>query len=100
LPDKKTDLIKEKRNRKFNPKNFFLTLLHLTTGMNREGYDIALDKTFETIGDLLQRPFKSSLSKIRKRISYLFVKYEFDKLIDQYKMRKPTCKGYYSKATP
>ncbi len=77
------------RTRKFTPENVFLTLLHLCSGKNKEGYLHALFQTF----DVNIAPVKSSLSKVRKKISSLFFADLLKQLLDS--IRRPTWRGLY-----
>jgi hypothetical protein len=66
-----------------------MTVLHLCSGKNKEGYLHALFKTFDV--DLA--PVKSSLSKCRKKISYLFFADQLYALLGSFK--RPTWKGLH-----
>jgi hypothetical protein len=66
-----------------------MTMLHLCSGKNKEGYLHALLKSF----DIDSAPVKSSLSKYRKKISYLFFADHLKELLDSF--RRPTWKGLH-----
>lgn len=70
-----------------------MTLLHLCSGKNKEGYLHALFKTF----DITEAPVKSSLSKVRRKISSLFFADLLDHLLQS--IKRPTWRGLHIYAT-
>ena len=81
------------RSRKFTPKTFFMTMLHLCSGKNKEGYLHALFKSFNAA----EAPAKGSLSKMRKKISYAFFRDTLSDLLTTFK--RPTWRGLHLYAT-
>ena len=84
------------RLRKFDPQSLFLSVLHLATSTNREGYEFALQKTWENQNKNPYRtPVRSSLSEARGKVSFKFFKeiYEGD-LKRQHKSRR-MYRGFY-----
>jgi hypothetical protein len=79
----------------FDPKNFFLSLLHLVSGTNQQGYSRALRKAWHDIGDTKTEPVKSSLSKIRARISYQFFADKFNQLTRESANYRKKFRGFY-----
>lgn len=70
-----------------------MTLLHLCSGKNKEGYHHALINAFE----ITMAPGKGSLSKFRKKISYLFFADQLNTLLSSFK--RPTWRGLHVYAT-
>lgn len=64
-------------------------MLHLCSGKNKEGYLHALFKAFA----VTTAPVKSSLSKCRRKISYLFFADLLNELLSSF--RRPTWRGLY-----
>lgn len=81
------------RLRKFDPKSFFISILHLVQGKNNEGYFHALAWTWDILSDLTQAPVKSAFAKVRKRVSFNFFKTLFDELIDSHQSSPLTWRG-------
>jgi hypothetical protein len=61
-----------------------MTMLHLCSGKNKEGYLHALLKSF----DITAAPVKSSLSKYRRKVSYLFFRDQLNELLQSFKRPK------------
>ncbi|MCP4976685.1 MAG: transposase [Maribacter sp.] len=95
MPNEKTGKIKASRNRKFNPKIFFFSLLYLITGKNNEGYGCALNSSFDVFGKLLNKATSSAFTQIRKRVSFVFIKNQFLNMTERYEKIRPTFKGMY-----
>jgi hypothetical protein len=87
------------RCRKFDPQSFFLTIVHLVSGRNSEGYFHALSWTWDIFSDLVNAPVKSALTKMRSRISFDFFKSEVDSLLDDYEPHRRTWRGLRVYAT-
>jgi hypothetical protein len=68
------------RIRKFDPRSFFLSMLHLVSGTNAQGYPRALRKAWLDIPGSAVEPVKSSLSKIRAKVSHTFFSDRFEEL--------------------
>jgi hypothetical protein len=81
----------KQRRRKFNPKSFFLTLVNLVGSTNGDGYLSALMLSF---GSAKKIPNKSSLTKLRKKISFKFFAREFYSLIDGFDAKRFNFNGY------
>jgi hypothetical protein len=90
---------KETRRRKFDPQKLFISVLHLVSGKNHEGYLHALMRTWDLFSDLKDMPVKSALVKMRKRISFEFFKDCFDHLIFSYDPHRRTWRGLRVYAT-
>jgi hypothetical protein len=91
--------VKEKflsRNRKFNPKNFFLSILNLATSTNYEGYNFALHKSWQTEGfEIGETPVKSSLSEMRDKISNTFFEDIWKQDLERLAPARKTYRGFY-----
>jgi hypothetical protein len=81
---------KETRRRKFNPQNFFLSMLSLVGGKGNEGYLHALARTWDIVSDLKVMPVKSALSKVRGRINFEFFKEELERCLGGYEAHRRT----------
>lgn len=83
--------------RKFNPKNFFLSILHLAIGTNHNGYDTALMKAWKNCSQgLKQAPRRSSLSEYREKISFQFFKDFWEKdLQTELNICRRKLRGFY-----
>jgi hypothetical protein len=84
------------RLRKFNPQNFFLSVLELAAATNFEGFDFALRKTWENLNlPLTETPLKSSLSDVRKKVSYEFFKEIFEDHLKALEKRRKLYRGFH-----
>ncbi len=72
-----------------------MTLLYLTTGVNDEGYSIAIDKCFDAFNEFFAMPTKGALTQIRDRISHLFFKDQFENIKNEFSTVRSTYKGFY-----
>lgn len=80
---------KSQRVRKFTPQLFFEAVVRLISGNNNEGYWHCLIATFS----VTSAPVKSSLCKIRKKISYEFFRDIFFKLLTDFDEQRFTYHG-------
>jgi IS4 transposase len=84
------------RNRKFNPKTFFVSVLHLAAGTNNEGYFSALSNAWEQCGlRLKSTPAKSSLAEYREKVSFEFFREVYCKHLNRIKPFRRRFKGFY-----
>jgi hypothetical protein len=84
------------RCRKFNPLNFFTSILHLSVAVNEENYSTALASAWrKTSHDQLQIPSKSSLSEFRQKVSYEFFESIFLNGLSRQDPYRRTYRGYY-----
>jgi len=79
------------RKRKFTPENLFHTVIQLVGGANQEGYDHAMLKSFDC--EIAELPNKSSLSRLRKKVSHKFFGSKLNKLIGGFEPFRETFKG-------
>ncbi len=84
------------RSRKLNPKNLFLAVLHLATSTNEDGFNQALQKTWQ-IQDLKidNTPVKSSLSEARSKVSYEFFKDIYQENLQDFSKSRKMFRGFY-----
>jgi Transposase DDE domain len=84
------------RNRKFTPKNIFLSVLHLATSTNNDGYLCALHKTWQKSGlGLTDTPAKGSLSKYRKNVLAEFFEDIFEADLERLNPQRKKFHGLY-----
>ncbi|OQW54307.1 MAG: hypothetical protein A4S09_06070, partial [Proteobacteria bacterium SG_bin7] len=88
----------ERRKRKFTPRTLFLSVLHLVSGTNNQGYPRALRKAWNNMG-LAGEPVKSSLTKVRGKISYKFFADRFEQLVGSISSQRRTFRDLYIYAT-
>src|SRR5690606_36538050 len=82
------------RSRKFNPSNFFTSILHLSTSTNNNSYLSALRKTWNNFEQNEKDvPVKSSLSEFRNNVSYNFFKDIYRDHLSQ--LSRQTFKGFH-----
>ncbi len=74
----------------------FLSVLHLASSTNGEGYFDALRRTWASC-DLAtnQTPSKSSLSEARTKVSHHFFKDIFSNALEEFQPKRKTYRGYY-----
>ena len=77
--------------KKFSPKLLFQIIVQLISGANKEGYNHALVKVFGS--RLKDMPLKSSLCKIRQRISFKFFEDTFLDLLKDFEPQRRTFKS-------
>lgn len=74
----------------------FLSVLHLATSTNRDGYASALQKSWEKLGlNFYQSPHKSSLSEYRSKVSYKFFEEIFREDIERLRSKRKTFRGFH-----
>lgn len=84
------------RTRKFTPKIFFLSVLHLASSTNNEGYFTALHRTWSKQGlSLKYTPSKSSLSEYREKVSSNFFRDVFNKDLKRTESTRKKFRGFY-----
>lgn len=84
------------RQRKFTPENFFVSILHLVSGANKEGYLHALARTWRKCGlELDDTPAKSSLSEFRKKVSFQFFEEIYRKDLTKIDAQRKKLRGFY-----
>jgi hypothetical protein len=71
-------------------------VLHLATSTNKEGYSLALQRTWVAQGkNMYQTPVKSSLSAVRNKVSYKFFSDIYQEGLAGFKRSRRTFKGFY-----
>jgi hypothetical protein len=83
------------RNRKFNPKNLFLTLSELVCSTNNNGYSIAILNALSKEMSFEDLPSKSALCQYRQQISSEFFKDFFWDLNERSQGKRKTWNGLY-----
>jgi hypothetical protein len=64
----------------------------MCSGMNHEGYSIAINKCFDAFGEFFEMPTKGALTQARDRISYTFFKDQFEEIKSNFNNHKKNIK--------
>jgi len=84
------------RSRKFDPKNFFFSVLNLAASTNQEGLSTALRRAWQNCGlGLKQTPAKSSLSEYREKVSFEFFRDIWRKDVEKMRSSRKKFRGYF-----
>jgi hypothetical protein len=84
------------RSRKFNPQTLFVSVLHLASSTNKDGYLTSLRRTWENFGFKgSQTPSVSSLSEYREKVRFDFFKDIFENDLEQFEPSRKMFRGHY-----
>lgn len=84
------------RQRKFHPRNFFLSILNLAVSTNGDGYPTALLRAWDQCGlSKLKVPWKSSLCEYRQKISFHFFRDLWREDLQRLKPSRRKFAGFY-----